>query len=478
MKKLLSLCLSLLLSLVLAIPAAAGSTPAAQPANGVAVQVNGEDVTFPDASPEVTNGRTMVPMRAVLEALGAQVDYDAETKTVTATLGGTVLTHVIGTDRIDVKDGEALTMDTTSYVKSGSTLVPLRFFSQALGYEVYWDGGARTAVVIDRAAAVEEIDRNFTILNALRARQSDGLDPSADLALDMDLSGEIKMLDGSADAALPFSMKMSALYGPEAMNIDGVMDLSALSSLTDGEDEADAETLSPTLEDISFRMICGESVWMQVPALADILQATGVPIPSKDAWMKLDSADMPAMNALETGTMGEMLYEMVAFANAEVPVTIYEDLTRIAQLMTDLMGDNTFTKDGGDYSWKLDEAKSAQLAEAIGETAFSLTMEMDCKADGSSTFSMEMKEDSMVMSLSGTSTGAASSVTCQATVPEVCDITVQCNSTVKASDKAPVAEPPADAAVVDLAELASGQAGVGVIGGADGPTGIFITRAA
>lgn len=55
--------------------------------SGVSVQVNGKNVTFPNASPAVINGRTMVPMRAVLETLGAEVDYDGETKTVQAKLG-------------------------------------------------------------------------------------------------------------------------------------------------------------------------------------------------------------------------------------------------------------------------------------------------------------------------------------------------------------------------------------------------------
>ena len=77
-----------------------GSTAAPARPTGVSVQVNGENVTFPNASPAVINGRTMVPMRAVLEALGATVDYDGETGTVQARLGDVTLTHVIGTDAI------------------------------------------------------------------------------------------------------------------------------------------------------------------------------------------------------------------------------------------------------------------------------------------------------------------------------------------------------------------------------------------
>lgn len=428
MKKWISLFLTLMLALAVAAPAAAadtaviggadgptaifvttpkgGSTAAPARPSGVSVQVNGENVTFPNASPAVINGRTMVPMRAVLEALGATVDYDGETGTVQARLGDVTLTHVIGTDAIQTASGEKLTMDTTSYTKNGSTLVPLRFFSQALGYEVYWDEGARTAVVIDKAAAVAKIDESFTILNDLQAKQRQGLD--GDLAIDMDFSGEAKLLDSiSGDKALPFSMKLSAIYGSEAMN-------------------------------------AGSS------------------------------------------TIGGALYALAEMADAEVPVNIYKDLTEAAQLLTSVMGDKTFTKTGEDYSWKLDETKTAQLAEALGASAvdFPFTMEMTVKADGSSSFSMELaiEEDPIAvsMTLSGTSSKTESTVKGRLQVKNVCDVTFQGSSKISASDKAPVTAPPADAAVIDLDNYAAAPltgADLGIIGGADGPTAIFVTAA-
>ena len=479
MKKWISVCLTLMLALALAAPAAAADRTAA-PArpSGVSVQVNGKNVTFPNASPAVINGRTMVPMRAVLETLGAEVDYDGETKTVQAKLGDVSLTHVIGTDAIQTASGEKLTMDTTSYVKNGSTLVPLRFFSQALGYEVYWDEGARTAVVIDKAAAVAKIDEGFTILNDLQAKQRQTLE--GDLAIAMDFSGEAKLLDSiNGDKALPFSMKLSIIYGAEAMNAEGTMDLSALAALMEEEDPETAKAMEPLLKDLSFKMIYGESMWMQMPALAPILGLT-----EADAWLK--TGDVPALSAMSMNagspTIGGTLYALAEMADAEVPVNIYEDLTKAAQLLTSVMGDKTFTKTGEDYSWKLDEAKTAQLAEALGASAvdFPFTMEMTIKADGSSTFSMALSMDELTMSLSGTSTQTESTVKGQFQIKNVCDVTFQGSSKISASDKAPVTAPPADAAVIDLDDYAAAPltgADLGVIGGADGPTAIFVTAA-
>lgn len=485
MKKWISLCLSLILALSLAVPAAASAAPAV-PA-GVSVQVNGEKVTFPNASPAVINGRTMVPMRAVLETLGATVDYDGATRTVNAKLGDVSLTHVIGTNAIEMAGGEKLTMDTVSTVKNGSTLVPLRFFSQALGYEVYWDEGAHTAVVIDKEALIEEIDKSFTILNGLQARQAQAAD--GNLAIDMDFSGEAKVLDSiKGDKTLPFSMKMSALYGSEAMNIEGTMDLSALAALMEGEDPETAKVMEPLLKDLSFQMIYGESMWMQMPALTSMLVQEGTEVPESGVWLK--TVDVPALSAMGmnagASTIGGVLYAIAEAADAEVPVNIYEDLTKAAQLMTGLMGDDTFTKAGEDYSWKLDKAK---LAEALGASAVDLplTMEMTMtiKADGSCTFDMALsiEEDPVAvsMTLSGTSTQTESTVKGQFQVKNVCDVTFQGAAKVAPSDKAPVTAPPADAAVIDLDDYAAAPlmgTDVGVIGGADGPTSIFVPTAA
>ena len=446
MKKLIPLCLALILALALAVPASAAES------GGVSVQVNGETVAFPNAAPELKDGRTMVPMRAVLEALGATVDYDGGTQTVKAALGETSITHVIGEDKIIVDGDQVMTMDTVSYVKSGSTLVPLRFFSQALGYEVYWDAGARTAVVIDKDAAISEIDKSFTILNSLQAKQSQTLDG---MALDMDFSGEAKVFDSiNGDQTLPFSMKMSALYGSEAMNMEGAMDLSSLSALLAeaGAGEAPEETAA-MLKDLSFKMIYGESLWMQIPALSPVLN-----LPEGEVWLK--TSEMPGLSALGAGagsTIGAVLYAAAETADAEVPVNIYDGLADAARLMTTLMGDDAFAKDGEDYSWKLDEDKSAQLAEALGADAvsFPFTMEMTIKADGSCTFDMALSMDEMTMALTGSSSATAASLKGQMQIKNICDLTFQGEAKMSASDKAPVTAPPADAEVIDLDELAA-----------------------
>lgn len=485
MKKLISLCLSLVLALALAVPAAA-----AEAGETVAVQVNGEAVTFPDAAPELKDGRTMVPMRAVLEKLGAEVSYDEAADAVKAVLGDLTLTHTIGTTAIQVEGGEELTMDVASYTQGGRTMVPLRFFSQALGYEVYWDEGANTAVVIDKAAVIAKIDESFTILNGLQAKQAESLE--GNLAIDMDFSGKAKVLDSiNGDQTLPFSMKMSALYGADTMNIDGSMDLSILAPVLDAANTADAgealdeETLAQLkelLKELSFQIIySGDTMWMQVPALMEILRLSGEELPEGDVWMKTDVGDVMSLSTMgldaSAGTMGGVLYAMVEMMDAEMPVTLYKDLAQAAEILTVLMGDDAFTKSGEDYTWELDQAKRDQLSEALGASSVEipLSMKMTIKADGSCTVEMELTMDELTMSLSGVSSATASTVKGQLQVKNICEVTFQGESKVAASDKAPVTAPPADAAVLDIDEMAAAPlVDTGIIGGADGPTAVFV----
>ena len=458
MKKLVALCLSLLLTLTLAAPAAAAGKD-----DGVKVQVNGRLVDFPDAAPEVVDGRTMVPLRAVLEALGAEVDYDAASQTTRAKLGGVSLSHAVGTDKIDISGGQALTMDTVSYVRRGSAMVPVRFFSQALGYEVYWDGGSRTAVVIDKKAAIAGIDKNFTISNTFRANQaadlSDGLD------MDIKFSGSVRLLDSiSGDRELPFSIEMRTLCTEKALNAWGKMDLSLLSELMTAVDEEAPQELKVLLKDLSFQIIySGSSMWMELPALTEALRESGEELPAGEVWLKTAAIEAGALEELKAlltvahaGTMGSALYAMAELADKDAPAQIYEDLTRAADLMAAIAGDETYAKSGEDYVWKMDQAMFGKVAEALGafETSFPSAIEMTFKADGSSTFSLKMSMQqtpmAVTVTLTGSSSARSSSFEGRIQVKNVCDTTFQGTVTLTAPKKEPLTAPPADAAVVDL----------------------------
>lgn len=134
----------------------------------LAVQLNGQAVKFPDAQPEKANNRTMVPFRAIAEALGAEVDYNAGA--ITAKKNGQTLAFALGGKQLTATDSVGKTvktvqLDTAPYKKGGRTYVPVRFFAEAFGLTVQWDQDMQTAVLYDRAALVSDIDSKFTVLN-------------------------------------------------------------------------------------------------------------------------------------------------------------------------------------------------------------------------------------------------------------------------------------------------------------------------
>jgi hypothetical protein len=79
-----------------------------------------------------------VPLRVIFENLGATVDWDGVTSTVTATQGSNILKLTIGKS-IAYKNGATVELDVPAKVINGRTLVPVRFVSEAMGANVRWD---------------------------------------------------------------------------------------------------------------------------------------------------------------------------------------------------------------------------------------------------------------------------------------------------------------------------------------------------
>ena len=113
--------------------------------NPIKVTYNGEEIEF-DQNPVVENGRTLVPLRAIFEKLGADVDWNSETKTVTATKGDVKISLTIDSTNA-VKNGENITLDTAAKVINNRTLVPVRFVAEALGTDVGWDNETRQVLI-------------------------------------------------------------------------------------------------------------------------------------------------------------------------------------------------------------------------------------------------------------------------------------------------------------------------------------------
>lgn len=109
------------------------------------VIVDGRTLSF-GVVPRVERGATLVPMRGVFEALGASVDWAEDTQTVTAVQGQTRIALRIGSHTA-YRNGREIRLTAPARVVNGATLVPLRFVGESLGADVQWDASSRTVII-------------------------------------------------------------------------------------------------------------------------------------------------------------------------------------------------------------------------------------------------------------------------------------------------------------------------------------------
>lgn len=114
----------------------------------IKVMVNNEPIAF-DSNPVIKNGRTLVPLRAIFERLGASVDWDEGAQTVTAVKDDKTLKLTVGSSAAYI-NGNKTELDVPAEIVKGRTLVPVRFISESLDCTVSWDDMTRTVKIYER----------------------------------------------------------------------------------------------------------------------------------------------------------------------------------------------------------------------------------------------------------------------------------------------------------------------------------------
>ena len=146
MKKLISLLIAvLMLAGMMSLPVIA--------AKEVSVYLFGEKLSF-DVPPQIINGRTLVPMRAIFEELGATVDWNGDTKTATSVREDKTIILTIDSYTMYVND-EKVTLDVAPCLINGRTMVPARAVSESFDLKVDWDNDTRS-VLITTADSLDE----------------------------------------------------------------------------------------------------------------------------------------------------------------------------------------------------------------------------------------------------------------------------------------------------------------------------------
>ena len=111
----------------------------------IAVQLNGQPLATSTA-PVQMNGRTLVPLRDIFEALGANVQWNAAAQTILATKGATQIGLAINNRTASV-NGTPVMLDQAATLIGGRTFVPLRFVAEATGANVQWNSALQTVSI-------------------------------------------------------------------------------------------------------------------------------------------------------------------------------------------------------------------------------------------------------------------------------------------------------------------------------------------
>ena len=126
--------------------------------SGITVKLDGNPLTF-DVQPQLIGGRTMVPLRVIFESLGAMVEWDDSTKTVTAYNEFYVVNATIGSNTMIV-NGEQRQIDVPPMIVDSRTLVPARFVAEAFNCNVEWDGNSKTVYITSGKNDYSQVEKD------------------------------------------------------------------------------------------------------------------------------------------------------------------------------------------------------------------------------------------------------------------------------------------------------------------------------
>ena len=189
---------------------------------GINISLNGVYLDFGGLEPMAVNGRTLVPFRALLEGMGAEVDYQdglitAKTgagDTLTMEMGSSTLSYTVGDKLMETNMGAAPT------AVGGRVYIPVRAAAEALGLDVYWDDYYEAAYLTDWDALQAEVDSHFTCYNELLAASMASMDWEKTYAGtgDMTLTGTLYGEKEHDSASL--SLDVSTLQSKDGVSAD------------------------------------------------------------------------------------------------------------------------------------------------------------------------------------------------------------------------------------------------------------------
>lgn len=449
----------------------------------IGVMLDGKYIQFPDAVPEMKDGRTMVPCRPLLEALGFTVGGgDGQ---VTGTCSGQILRFRVGerTAQLATADGSKVStidLGAPSYYKNGRTYIPVRAVAEALGCDVFWDSDYETAVLLQRSAVEEQLNENFTVLNQMLSSMIRDADKNYKTAVRMD--ADLTMLDSiNGDKTYHMNADVEILQSGNVLNLTANMNLAALLDVEDLADElspTELLALRTTLRNTKVQVIYdGDEgvLYAKLPALS-LLTYGAYP---SNSWLSMDVGTAEELGGMTSGaSVGALLYEselrwadMGSYFGTS-PVFLYGEMLGSAEQAAAYLGDSCFAQNGG-YSVlrygqeEYEAALEAQYGEGAADWASDfeqLDVELKVARSGEATYRVLMQtknsyygDEVFLVDASGSVSATKVDMKLLFKLKNELNLTLRYTADTAVTTQAPVTAPAAGETVIDPYEDLYGE---------------------
>lgn len=497
-------------SLLMTIEELRGFKYPAPPAQKPAVMLNGEYVAFNDAVPVNVNGRIMVPFRAILEAMGATVDYNSKTKEIRAILDDKEISFYAGKADIKVvEDGKESTvkMDVVPFIDAYTQrmFVSTRFVAEAFGLSVGWDSIRKTVVIIDYDKMVPEIAEKFEIIGLLFDTQDYDFNNSyettgsmnMDITVAKSLMQELSGVPTEKNVTASFDMNIAGIQ--KALNLDMAIDMEAdiddlypIIGITEESDKAAIEAIIKNL-DVKLKMD-DENIYISMPALdyllngevpgAAVTGTTWYEIPLQfvyDVYAEMGMDYEAMLNSAATSTSVNDIIELIlSLTEGYMTVETYYDVCGVVAALNELIGDDQFRKSGNTYTLSLNEKSFAlKLAKFVDiedvnafiaefkDSGVTFDVNLSIKTTSAGKLSSYTMKTACDIDLTGQGEGFdkasvkldasgslyKSDVTFVFDLSNLCKVTVTAKENVKETTKTPDVKIPTGDTVIDISTL-------------------------
>lgn len=127
--------------------------------DNIRVTYNGADIPF-NVAPAIINNRTMVPLRAIFEIMGAKVDWNENTKKIKSVKDNTTVIMQIDDSNMYV-NGSTIALDSAPVILDGRALIPVRAIADAYNVRTIWDADERLVALAEKSGDFDKVEYNL-----------------------------------------------------------------------------------------------------------------------------------------------------------------------------------------------------------------------------------------------------------------------------------------------------------------------------